>query len=1004
MKKHLGIMRINSVFLYCVLVAFQGTALRSHAQLADDFEDAGDLGSNDWFQINQGIEGGTVQLGESPNEAPGWESYWGEWTAPEDGLYLLRNTGSDGIAAAVYEGESMSNLQLIAAGRDAIVVGAPQGQVGAALFRFHAKAETTYPMSFALRDYHTPGLLSVSLEKMDIPENDNIETPIDLGSALPVVLHGNGLQATTDPLEEKLEAPNALWWEWTAPEGGAYRLRTTAGVGTYFLVGSAVEDPNSFTPNLTPGFLELEAGERLLIGCSFEDDFYRLGESWAEITPVEPFDEGTNTSQELATNLGTSGEVLSPRIAMGESGIYDSIGWWRWTPNFSGAAVLQIDDLRDNEALRYLSARMHRNGSSESLRRINYGGTQEFYFEVVAGEEVTLEINFIRGSRQVLQFRIEEIPVPDNDDFSNPQDLGETDFVEEIGYYAAATFEDEEPNTNSNRFVGSVWWTWTAPSTREYSVWTSSQGISVFTGEELSNLEQVATGFNLQFEATAGTTYRISTSGERRRAGRLIISPVVTPLDIPPPFNNSPATAIDLGSPGSTLLIGNPPGDGEAWWKWSPPVTGVAHLVFTAPRSSSLFFSVFAGDPTAGGIQLSDTMTRHTFFAQLGTEYFISATSDSPEDVRARIQMLTTEFPQNLEFESAQTVSGDLPFATTSHFLTEQVPQLGSELWWTWDVPETGFYDLEILHGGGVPKVFLDDALGLLERELFSYPWIGEPSYFFAEAGEQLAIAVELRSAFGGFFGLTLDCSDLLPFGNGRALAINLGNPEYTTYRSSTALASETPDGNATAWFRWTSPGTGTVSARNIEYLSGVRVNLLRIINGLPADTPSEEELSVVPGQEIYITAYNRFSSRQVFDLEVEFIPTGLSAYDNWLQRNEEFLDGQIDPNQDPDRDNIPNILEMVFGTQPEVPQRRDSTRNRYPHIVKMPNGEQNLVFRISPDVADGIDRIAVDLEFSRDLQEWQATPLEPGFFSIPLGEEGTMGWYRFRTTSGLVR
>jgi hypothetical protein len=77
------------------------------------------------------------------------------------------------------------------------------------------------------------------------------------------------------------------------------------------------------------------------------------------------------------------------------------------------------------------------------------------------------------------------------------------------GDVAGATLEPGDPN-----YWKSLWWSWTAPSYGEVSlaiVDDSHIRVSVFTGDSLTNLALISSGFN--FHGVAGVTYQIALTG-----------------------------------------------------------------------------------------------------------------------------------------------------------------------------------------------------------------------------------------------------------------------------------------------------------------------------------------------------------------------------------------------------------------------------------------------------------------------------------------------------------
>jgi hypothetical protein len=141
-----------------VLVAFGLGALGSvFGQLADDFEEAGDLGSSERFEIRQASEGATVQLGEPASSALG---LWGKWTAPANGIYATRTAATEWIQASVDEGTHRSYPKDLSQGNNS--------GGGPLLLRFEARKGTTYAMSFSGEEIAVQLELSSLLRTMSL--------------------------------------------------------------------------------------------------------------------------------------------------------------------------------------------------------------------------------------------------------------------------------------------------------------------------------------------------------------------------------------------------------------------------------------------------------------------------------------------------------------------------------------------------------------------------------------------------------------------------------------------------------------------------------------------------------------------------------------------------------------------------------------------------------------------------------------------------------------------
>lgn len=127
-----------------------------------------------------------------------------------------------------------------------------------------------------------------------------------------------------------------------------------------------------------------------------------------------------------------------------------------------------------------------------------------------------------------LSLRIEATPLPANDDFSAATPItGLTNeepggfrfyFAHSRGYNWGAGKEAGEPQHAGDPGGASVWYSWTAPESRNARVsicCSAAKLIAIYTGDAPGALTAVKAGKELvEFGAIAGTTYRIAVDGE----------------------------------------------------------------------------------------------------------------------------------------------------------------------------------------------------------------------------------------------------------------------------------------------------------------------------------------------------------------------------------------------------------------------------------------------------------------------------------------------------------
>ncbi len=114
--------------------------------------------------------------------------------------------------------------------------------------------------------------------------------------------------------------------------------------------------------------------------------------------------------------------------------------------------------------------------------------------------------------------------------------------------------------------------------------------------------------------------------------------------------------------------------------------------------------------------------------------------------------------------------------------------------------------------------------------------------------------------------------------------------------------------------------------------------------------------------------------------LEPKDAPSGFNA---WAVENFNFSqlsNSEADDSADPDKDDWTNIMEYVFGTDPNVP----SDQSNHYRIVTNVNGDRSLSFQRAENTED----VEISGAVSTDLQIWlPENPVElmPNIFELPL-------------------
>jgi len=314
---------------------------------------------------------------------------------------------------------------------------------------------------------------------------------------------------------------------------------------------------------------------------------------------------------------------------------------------------------------------------------------------------------------------------PANDDFANATALEEGIPAYGSGNNKLASKQTGEPNHAGNPGGHSVWFSWTPENTESVSVATCTHGtpldtlLAVYTGTEVDNLTEVAanddgqvgkncpsTDSEVEFTATAGTTYWIAVDGKEGTTGnfQLFLEGAAPNDDFgkAQPLGGALPTNWEFASNRfATKQSGEPDHAGNAggssvWFKWTAPSSGTVSVdtcgsgfdtllaVYTGAKLESL--SEVASNDDAGGS--CAPQSRLTFAAVGNTVYRIAV--DGKGGAQGPLELHIDSRPKNDDFENAQAIPGSLGWYWGGYnvLATRQAGEPGSPgghtVWYSW--------------------------------------------------------------------------------------------------------------------------------------------------------------------------------------------------------------------------------------------------------------------------------------------------------------------------------
>ncbi|MBW4682373.1 MAG: hypothetical protein KME19_20105 [Microcoleus vaginatus WJT46-NPBG5] len=373
-------------------------------------------------------------------------------------------------------------------------------------------------------------------------------------------------------------------------------------------------------------------------------------------------DNFTNNFGLYGSGGTTNGDNINATKEVGEPNHAGFTGgtsvWWSWTAPVARTAT--IDTFGSNfdtmlgvytgSSVSGLTAIAGNDDSNDTTQ-------SQVTFNPVAGTTYRIAVDGYNATQGniVLNYQIE---APTNDNFLNSSVLSASPTAAAItatGDNFGATQEAGEPNHGGYTEGQSVWWSWTAPLTRETTINTFGSNfdtlLGVHTGSSLSGLTTIAgnddtNGGNqsqVTFNAVAGTTYRIAVDGYSASEGNISLALDQRDQPTNDNFVNSAvlsgtdnrrltATGDNVNATQETGELNHAgfAGGKSAWWTWTATGNGETTIntfgsnfdttlgVYTGSSVSGLT-TIASNDDTNGGNQ-----SQVTFNAVAGTTYRIA--------------------------------------------------------------------------------------------------------------------------------------------------------------------------------------------------------------------------------------------------------------------------------------------------------------------------------------------------------------------------------------------
>lgn len=453
------------------------------AVAGDDFADARLLFHPEpdrRLEVTADLAGSSLEVNEpNPfgNEA---ESVWFAWYPLRTGDYALSRLMGDQGRCAIFEGDQLAELVLVATNSPVLEP-----------VRFRATAGTPYRIRISA-PAPLAGLQTFALEQ--ILENDAFKHPLTLDEQSSVTGWNPSAATAEDgePAHGGQPASRSFWWSVTAPENGVTELELFG-----FLADGPAPRVGVYRGEQLP---TLEA-----IPVIARREGGQLALRWRHVA-------GQRLS--VAVDSETPFSISAPRFQSVE---------WNALPTRVKLGVPTLISVTD------LSP-----GSGPIAVQFGIEGLGEDRFESGGDPLATVWTpGGVSGARRLLaHYRRGESPwktvaavvliSPTNDDFADAQALPwDPEAVSHLSAWPyGATREANEPDADIFP-EGTAWWRWQAPFTGEFflsKATTHRQAVSLFQGTALTNLVRLAhlgaleEGTSARFEAEAGQTLFFTTA------------------------------------------------------------------------------------------------------------------------------------------------------------------------------------------------------------------------------------------------------------------------------------------------------------------------------------------------------------------------------------------------------------------------------------------------------------------------------------------------------------
>jgi hypothetical protein len=661
----------------------------------------------------------SLEPDEPSGEGTIQRSVWYRWTAPATGRFSLDTVGSQNLRRVnVYTGTTLASLTRVSASN-----------------YFNAVSGTTYAIQLGAASVFS-GPSHLNLRPAPPPANDNFASAtVETGSAWSAT--GTNLDATTEtnepvPAQYGTSPNSSVWWRWTAPATGLFRVST---------VGSAIDTVLTLHTGAALGALTLVAEDQsagwlstgaVLFNATLGTTYHiRVdGQLNAQGTielalqpaPTPPNDAFAARLMLSGVTTTATGNLIAATLEAGEPSFSSEGGhsvWFDWTAPASGTAFFRVlgdpfspaFGLYTGTTLGALVAAVSGGSGAASTT----AQTFLISYPVSSGTSYKIRVAGAPVSNGSFELKVSMPAPPLNDAFASRLVLSGA-VVRSVTNNEGATAQPGEPAHAGTAAAYSVWHEWTAPTSGKVSLDTIGNSgrprLAVYTGTALNALTPVAsaatTGIEtfakLTFNASAGVTYLIavdSTSGSRGTVPLNLVSAGAVPAN--DAFAGAATITTDAAEHlvewlGVSAEVGEPahggrPAARSLWWNWVPLTSRRARLWFETQDASLLArIAVYRGTDLGSLTQIAATTADYPWDrleadVNAGETYRIVIDSPAVAAIPGWIRWGIA--PVNGTADQVYLIApenGAVAANSTGAFTTNLAssPTARREMWWAW--------------------------------------------------------------------------------------------------------------------------------------------------------------------------------------------------------------------------------------------------------------------------------------------------------------------------------